>query len=464
MKKIRKHFTGCNILLILSALVVQPLFPAEAQIQRGFHEIFHFDLGDYWCENHLAVTDFDGDGWNDIALIVTGLRETNGPPWRYKCRAILLHNEGDGTFTDSIIADYDTHYGYFVAASDLNRDGAPDLVLRESAASHVLLNDGSGRVFNEVFEFQPGHYGLACVDVNRDGFPDLVSGTQTGQGGLLELFINGGDGTTFAKTWQSRMYGSSYDSISTVLSVNLNGDDRPDIAAREIYSGQLITLLVSDNGNAFVETNVVWLRDRTFALAGGNINRDSLTDLAAHVGWGRVRVFVSRGNGLVTQHWESPNLGQAAFCLALADFDHDGFDDVFVGTFADGILRTYRNRGGVDFEPGWQGTLPAEGYTGSVADLNNDGYPDLIAGEKNAIRLFLNRAGIPQIRSVGLSRGVPVLTWIACKGKTYRVQAKARFEEHWSDLDGDVLATGLTASKPDDEVRAARFYRVTELP
>ena len=151
--------------------------------------------------------------------------------------------------------------------------------------------------------------------------------------------------------------------------------------------------------------------------------------------------------------------------FALSDFDRDGFDDVFVGTFSDGILRTYRNRAGIDFEPGWQGTLPGEGYTGSIADLNNDGYPDLIAGEKNAVRVFLNRAGIPRIRNVSVADGVPVLTWTACKGKTYRVQAKARFEEHWSDLDGDVLATGFTASKAhNDDVGQARFYRVTELP
>jgi len=453
------------ILFISGAVALNSVLPASAQIQRGFHEIFHFDLGEYWCENHLAVADFDRDGWNDIALIVTGLRVTNGPPWDYKCRAILLHNEGDGTFTDSIIADYpDSHYGYFVAASDLNRDGAPDLVLRESVASHVLLNDGSGRAFNKVFEFKPGHYGLVCMDMNDDGFPDLVSGTQTGHGGLIELFINGGAGTNFVKTWQSRIYGSSYDSISTVLSVNLNGDDRPDIAAREIYSGQLITLLGSDSSNTFVQASVTWLGDRTFALAGGNINRDSLTDLATYVGWGRVRVFASRGNGLVTQHWQSPELGQAAFCLALADLDRDGFDDIFVGTFADGVLRTYRNRAGIDFELAWQGALPGDGYTGTVADLNGDDCPDLIAGEKNAIRVFLNRAGIPRIRNVSVTDGVPVLTWTACKGKTYRVQAKARFEEHWSDLDGDVLATGFTAGKPDDEVRAARFYRVTELP
>ena len=78
--------------------------------------------------------------------------------------------------------------------------------------------------------------------------------------------------------------------------------------------------------------------------------------------------------------------------------------------------------------------------------------------------MFLNRAGIPRIRDVSVTDGVPVLTWTVCKGKTYRVQAKGRFDDNWSDVEGDVLATGFTANKADNDVRPARFYRVTEVP
>jgi hypothetical protein len=459
--------TPFNLLLLLTFSILNAFTPAFAQVQPRFREIFHLDLGDYWCENHLTVADFDRDAWNDIVLMATALRVTNGPPWDYKCRAILLHNQGDGTFTDSIIADYpDSHYGYFAGAADLNRDGAPDLVLRETKASHVLVNDGSGSAFTEVFTFQPGYYGLTFLDANQDGFPDLVSGTQTGRGGLIELFVNDGTGTNFTRSWQSRLYGSGYDSISTVLTANLNDDGHPDIAAREIYSGQLVRLFGSTAGNSFTETNVTWLGDRTFALAGGNVNGDSLTDLAVHVGWGRVLVFVCRTNGALSQSWESPNLGQAAFCLSLADFDRDGLDDIFVGTFADGTLRIYRNRE-TTFDLWWQGIVPGEAYTGTTADLNGDGYPDLIVGEKNSIRLLLNCAAIPKIRSITATHGVPTVQWNACRGHSYRVQCRNSFaNETWTDLDGDVLAAGFIASKTDITTNSStqRFYRVTELP
>jgi hypothetical protein len=457
--------------LFRSAVLVAVLFRqicvvAQVTNTTGFQEVFHFDLGEYWCENHLAVADFDGDGRKDIALMLTGLRSLDGPPWTYKCRAILLHNEGDGTFTDSIIADFpDFHYGYFAAAADLNGDGKPDLVLRESSASHVLLNDGSGRAFIEVTTFQPGYYALAVVDVNHDGFPDLVSGSQTSTGAVIELLVNDGTGRSFLKSW-SRRYGVASDAIETVLVANLNGDGFPDIAAREIYSGLLITLHGTGGTDWFMQRNLLSLVDRTFALAGGNVNKDSLTDLAVHVGWGLVRVFVTQEDGSLAETWQSPDLGEAAFNLALADFDQDGFDDVFVGTFGDGKLRIFRNNQIGGFDLSWQGSVPGEGYTGTVADLNDDGSPDLIVGEMHGIRLLLNRVGTPRMRRVILSQGSPLIEWSSVPGQKYRVQCKDRLDDAgWSDLSGDVIAAGFSTFKLDTNpiLGNQRFYRVMKV-
>ena len=411
--------------LFASALILTAAARAVADLNAAeparFQEVFTYSLGDYWCENHLATADFDRDGKMDIVLMTTALRSLNGPPWSYKSRAILLHNEGDGTFTDSIIAEYtaNSSYGYFAAAVDANIDGAPDLVLRESVLSHVLLNDGTGRSFREVSTFRPGYSGLVVGDMNRNGWPDLVSGTQTQFGGQIQLFTNTSIGTTFAHAWGSRFYGVAEDSIKNVVIGNLNGDDWPDIAAQEIYSGLLVTLHSTNNGSAFLERNLIGLGDRTFALAGGNVNGDSLTDLAVHVGWGNVRVFTTRADGSLSNAWQSPQLGQAAFNLALADFDRDGLDDVFVGTFGDGALRIFRNNAPAGFEPWWTGSVPGDGYTGSAADLNGDGYPDLIVGEMNGIRILTNSPVYPP----ELVAPVPPLHLAAAPGETVTLSA-----------------------------------------
>ena len=435
-------------------------------VPATFEEVFSFELGNYWCENHLDVADLDGDGRKDIVLMTTALASPSGPPWSYLARAILLRAMPDGTFTDFVITNFSGRYGYGAVTADLNNDGATDLILREQSATHVLLNDGHAN-FREVWTGQPGYYNLATIDVNRDGFLDIVSGTQTGRGGLIELFTNNGAGTSFAKTWQSRYYGSGNDSIQTVLSANLNNDGLPDIAVREIYGGRLVTLLGSDSGDPFVESREISLGERTFALAAGRVDGDMLTDFAAGVGWGSVRVFVNRGDGFLTNYWESPNVGQAASHVAMADFDQDGFDDIFVGTFGDGALRVYRNNPGFGFDPWWQGRLPGTGYTGIVADVDGDGFPDLIAGEKNHIRVLLNRINVPHITGISRTETGVTLNWDGMPGKTCRVQFKAHLNgEEWFELPGDVTAASTSATKTDTSTGSdlQRLYRVVKLP
>jgi len=452
--------TKLSILVLGVTAITNSALAANAP--ANFEETFSYSLGNYWCENHLSVADMDGDGRTDIVLMATALAQTNGPPWSYLSRAILLRAAGDGSFTDSVITNYPGRYGYGAFAAELNNDGSPDLILREQTATHVLLNDGHG-TFREVWTGSPGYYNLTTLDVNRDGFLDIVSGTQTGSGGLIELFTNSAAGTRFTRAWQSRYYGSGSDSIQTVLSVNLDNDGLPDIAAREIYGGRMVTLLGTAAGNSFVERQETFLGERTFALAAGRVNSDALDDLAATVGWGVVRVFVNRGDGSMSNYWESPNLGQAAFGLALADFDQDGFDDVFVGTFTDGLLRIYRNHPGVGFDPWWESRLPGNGYTGTSADVNSDGRLDLIVGEKNRLRVLLNQTGSPRLAPLVMTEAGALLSWTALPGKTYRAQFKTSLgDSAWTDVDGDVTATTNSASKLDASAASLspRFYRV----
>jgi hypothetical protein len=454
--------------IVLATLcAIAPLSSAVASDPPAlFQETFSYSLSNYWCENHLDVADMDGDGRKDIVLMATALANTNGPPWSYLSRALLLRAQPDGTFADSVITNYPGRYGYGAFAAELNNDGATDLILREQGATHVLLNDGRG-AFRQVWTGTPGYYNLVVVDVNRDGFLDFVSGTQTGSGGLIEVFTNNGAGTRFSSTWRSRLYGSGYDSIQTVLNVNLNGDGLPDIAAREIYGGRLITLFGTNSSPPLVEHSETLLGNRTFGLAAGRLNGDALDDLAVGVGWGHVRVLVNRGDGSMSNHWQSPNLEQAPFNLALADFDQDGFDDIFVGTFGDGALRIYRNTPGAGFEEWWQGRVPGAGYTGTVADLNGDGQPDLIVGEKNGIRVLVNRTGHPKITSLRITDAGATLTWDSLPARRYRVQFRNGSQDStWTELDGEVTADSTTATKVDGAAGSEpqRLYRIVQLP
>ncbi len=58
------------------------------------------------------------------------------------------------------------------------------------------------------------------------------------------------------------------------------------------------------------------------------------------------------------------------------------------------------------------------------------------------------------------------VVWSAVPGRTYRVQFKDAVEAPWTDLPGEVTATGDTASKTDTTAGAslARFYRAVLVP
>jgi hypothetical protein len=74
--------------------------------------------------------------------------------------------------------------------------------------------------------------------------------------------------------------------------------------------------------------------------------------------------------------------------------------------------------------------------------------------------------GAPRVL-IALSGSSAIISWSAASGQTYRVQFKPGLDAVvWTDLSGDVTATGPTASKVDNTIGSAaqRFYRVVLLP
>ena len=71
------------------------------------------------------------------------------------------------------------------------------------------------------------------------------------------------------------------------------------------------------------------------------------------------------------------------------------------------------------------------------------------------------------IETITKAGGAVTLTWRGLPGKTYRLQFKSNLNASpWTDLPGDVTATGVSAVKVDNSIGDAsqRFYRVVELP
>ena len=95
----------------------------------------------------VAFADYDGDGWTDIYVANDSMQ------------SYLYHNNGDGTFTEKGITagaayteDGNAFAGMGVDFADYNNDGLPDLVVTDLASETYMLfrNAGGGQFANET--------------------------------------------------------------------------------------------------------------------------------------------------------------------------------------------------------------------------------------------------------------------------------------------------------------------------
>jgi hypothetical protein len=113
----------------------------------------------------VALLDYDNDGWLDIYLLngstVPALKGKEPPP-----RAMLFHNNHDGTFTDvtAKAGVANERWGFGVAVGDYDNDGWPDLYVANYGKNRLYHNNHDG-TFTDVVE----KAGVAVA-----GLPDQV--------------------------------------------------------------------------------------------------------------------------------------------------------------------------------------------------------------------------------------------------------------------------------------------------
>ncbi|HVU25848.1 MAG TPA: VCBS repeat-containing protein [Opitutus sp.] len=125
-----------------------------------------------------AFCDYDRDGWLDVFIHTNMLDVATHPNGR---RSYLLHNNGDGTFTNvtdraGILGDSSAHSATWW---DYDDDGWPDLyVANDYAPADVLYHNNHDGTFSNVIDRVMPHtpyyaMGADAGDVNNDGRIDL---------------------------------------------------------------------------------------------------------------------------------------------------------------------------------------------------------------------------------------------------------------------------------------------------
>jgi hypothetical protein len=142
----------------------------------------------------------------------------------------------------------------------------------------------------------------------------------------------------------------------------------------------------------------------------------------------------------------------------------------------DAVTVTYTNRGGSPPAgqrlPGgnntyttWANDIYGVAYGRGRADLRlalgDDDEIYVITKTDGMIRKLTALLTPPNITAINADNSNVVLTWQSVPGWVNRVQFKTNLSDAvWSDLPGDVVATGLTTSKTNVVTGSPRFYRV----
>jgi enediyne biosynthesis protein E4 len=325
----------------------------------------------------VAILDYDRDGWPDIFL-VNGTTLTNDPANpKEKPTSHLFHNNHDGTFTDVTARSglVSTGWGQGTCVGDYDNDGFDDLYVTGYGKNRLFHNQGNG-TFKEVAE-QAGvagtgkEWGTGCafVDYDRDGKLDLVVANYV----HFDLATTPKPGAGLSCMWKGVpvMCGPrGLLSAANMIYHNLGDGKFEDVSKSSgfertsgHYCFSVTTLDYNDDG----WPDIYIACDSTPSILYRNNHNGTFTDVAADSGVA----------------YNEDGREQAGMGSTSADYDGDGHLDLFKTNFSDDTSTLYHSNGDGTFTDETHATglainTDALGWGVMFADVDNDGWPDLL--------------------------------------------------------------------------------------
>ena len=354
-----------------------------------------FDANLALSSSHALLRgDLDGRSGDDL-VVVTGLIAT-------VINTFL--NDGSGRMhrVDTVVPISAATAGG--ALGDFDRDGDLDLavVYERLGQSIFFLNDGLGGFMPEAREARlPGTMpvkSIAATDIDGDGWPDIVLGMYDGN--QTRLFINDRRGG-FRDVTATNMIIPVIGCVTHIVPSDIDDDGDMDlVVAIGGICGRMQEneVLVNDGQGHMTSILLQGRREWSLNAAVGDVNGDGRKDIVIGNQRGPAELWINMGGWFSDASGLLPVLspGHYTYAIAVVDVNEDGLPDIVASTttFPQGVqLRAYLNLGAAvlaERTRSW-GAVAAAGlfaYDLTVADMDDDGDVDLIAGGNFYLRIY----------------------------------------------------------------------------
>jgi enediyne biosynthesis protein E4 len=327
----------------------------------------------------VAMFDYDNDGYQDLFFVngaslldpMPGGASPDKTDPRFWNR--MYRNNKNGTFTDVTESAglRGSSYGMGVATGDYNNDGFTDVLVTNLGGNTLYRNNGDGTFTDVTAKSGVGGSGWcagACfVDYDRDGLLDLI----------VTRYLD----WDFSKNVYCGLHRPGYRSYC-----------HPD------QFGPVSCLVYHNNGDGTFKDvsklcGIASSPGKALGIAINDFDRDGWPDILVANDSFPQQLFRNNRDGTFSEVGLEAGLAFdqngkvfAGMGVDFADYDNDGWPDVFVNALANQRYALFRNMGGtfeyVSDASGIGGiSMQHSGWGTKMIDYDNDGWLDVFVAQ-----------------------------------------------------------------------------------